>query len=70
MPRSKRSQKDLILEYLKEGNSINPMQALHKFNCFRLSAIIYVLRDDNHNIITKLIESHTGNKYAEYSLIN
>lgn len=69
MSRNKKSQKELILEHLKHGDSINPMLALHKFNCFRLAAIIHQLRNDRHNIVTKKIEAHTGNKYAEYTLI-
>ena len=29
-----------ILAYMREGNTITPLEALHKFNCFRLGARI------------------------------
>tara|TARA_R110000850_G_scaffold46278_1_gene116485 strand:+ start:1570 stop:1782 length:213 start_codon:yes stop_codon:yes gene_type:complete len=63
----KLSQKQQILQLLKEGTAVNPMLALHKFGCFRLAAVIHELRAD-YTIITRLIEAHTGTKYAEYSL--
>jgi len=56
------------LQLMKDGTSVNPMLALHKFGCFRLAAVIHRLRLDKHKITTKLVEAHTGNKYAEYSL--
>jgi hypothetical protein len=68
MPRSARSQKEVILELLQNGVKVNPMMALNRCGCFRLAAVINLLRADGHNITTNRIKSHTGNKYAEYSL--
>lgn len=34
------SQAQRILAYMKEGNTITPLEALHKFSCFRLGARI------------------------------
>lgn len=62
-----KSQNKQILEYLKNGNSITPIEALNLFGSFRLGARIKNLRDDGHNIITELVKD--GNKkYAKYSL--
>jgi hypothetical protein len=68
MPRQKQSQKSMILSMLEQGTKINPMLALNSCGCFRLAAVICDLRKEGHKIKTDKIESHTGNKYAEYSL--
>ena len=49
------TQNEQILDYLKSGKSITPLEALEKFGCFRLSARIFNLREDGYNIITKNI---------------
>ena len=60
------SQNNQILQYLKEGNSITPIEALSKFGCFRLSARIHDLKE-SHDIKTKTITK--GKKtFASYSL--
>tara|TARA_R100000656_G_scaffold124743_1_gene103693 strand:- start:62 stop:271 length:210 start_codon:yes stop_codon:yes gene_type:complete len=68
MPRNTVSQKEIILSMLEDGVKVNPMMALNRCGCFRLAAIIKNLRDDGYKIDTTRIRSHTGNKYAEYSL--
>ena len=40
----KLTQNQLILEHLKEHKTINPIQALELFGCFRLGARIYNLK--------------------------
>ena len=61
------SQKSKILKHLQEGMSITPIEALRDYGCFRLAAIIHVLREDNYNIITNMVKE--GDKtYAKYSL--
>ena len=64
----KKSQKENILEYLQIGNKITPLEALYKFGSFRLSAIIFELRQEGFNIIThnKTVD---GKTFAEYELI-
>lgn len=61
------TQNQRILDYLKEGKSITPLEALHRFDCFRLSARIHNLRKEGHNITTKNI-TKKGKTFAEYSL--
>lgn len=64
----KKTQNQMILEYLKSGKSITPLTALNKFGCFRLSARILNLREQGHAIITKNI-TRQGKTFAEYSLM-
>ena len=65
---SKKSQKENILEYLEIGNKITPLEALYQFGSFRLSAIIFELRQEGYNIIThnKTVD---GKTFAEYELV-
>ena len=64
----KKSQKENILEYLEIGNKITPLEALYQFGSFRLSAIIFELRQEGYNIIThnKTVD---GKTFAEYELV-
>ena len=66
------SQVTLILNHLKSGKEINPKEALVKFGCFRLSAVIFKLKYEGY-LIGSRIESYTkpsGKKghYAVYKL--
>ena len=64
----KKSQKENILEYLQIGNKITPLEALYQFGSFRLSAVIFELRQEGYNIIThkKKVDEKT---FAEYELV-
>ena len=68
MPRRSTSQELVILELLESGVKVTPMMALNRCGCFRLAEVIHTLRKKGHPIKTNRIESHTGNRYAEYSL--
>ena len=63
-----KSQRENILEYLEIGNKITPLEALYQFGSFRLSAIIFELRQEGFNIIThkKKVDKKT---FAEYELV-
>ena len=61
------SQSVAILNYLQTGGSLSPIEALNKFNCFRLAARIGDLRKEGHDIQTKTVKED-GKKYAVYSL--
>lgn len=66
----KPSQKTMILHHLESGYPITPLDALDKFRCMRLAAVIKTLRDEGHNIITKIDKSKgSGKGYAKYTLI-
>ena len=54
-----------ILDYLKSGKRLTPIDALNMFGCFRLGARAYDLKKAGHNIISEMIR--VGNKrVAEY----
>ena len=64
----KKSQNKLILEYLKKGHSITPIEALVMFDCWALAQRIAYLRNKGHNIEMNMIESH-GKRFAMYKII-
>ena len=49
------SQVQRLLEHLKNGHRITPIQALREFGIFRLVARIYDLRASGHQIERELI---------------
>ena len=63
------SQKEKVLTYLKQGNSITSWEAIHKFRCTRLSAIIFILKEQGNSIISQNLVSKNGTRYAEYTLL-
>ena len=44
------------------------MEALYKFECFRLPARIDQLRQEGHDIKTNMIKLASGKRIAEYSI--
>lgn len=62
-----KSQNEKILKHLLNGNSITPLQALHKFGCLRLSARIHNLRSDGYNINMDIVKKN-GKHFAKYYL--
>jgi hypothetical protein len=65
----KKSQKENILEYLKRGNKITPLEALYQFGSFRLSAVIFELRQEGYNIITDK-KKVDGKTFAEIRVMD
>ncbi len=65
------SQTDQILNYLQAGNVLTPLEALRKFNCLRLGARIYDLRQQGYVINSLMIkDDKSGKRYARYSLVS
>ncbi len=66
------SQNTQIIQYLEQGNSLDPLTALRKFSCFRLAARIKDLRDSGYSILTtkKVIHNKMGEEIivADYRL--
>ena len=63
------SQEVRILEYLQKGYSLTAMGALNLFQCFRLASRINALKNQGHNIVSKMrVDPGTKKKYAQYSL--
>lgn len=67
---NKASQASRILEFMRAGNSITPLEALYKFGCMRLGARIYDLKQEGHVIRTQLVkDENSGARYACYALV-
>lgn len=60
------SQAQQILEYLKAGNRITPLEALNMFGCLRLGGRVYDLKKLGHHIETKMIRTKNGKHVAQY----
>jgi len=66
---SHHSQCGQIRNWLQDGNAIDSITALHLFGCFRLAAVIHVLRHkDCLDIIGRWKISPRGKRYKEYLL--
>lgn len=64
------SQTTRIAEYLKEGNSITPLEALNLFGCFRLGARIADIKERYGWIIeSNRVTTTTGKRVASYKLV-
>jgi hypothetical protein len=64
------TQRSRVKKHLENGNSITPMDALERYGCFRLAAVIHDLKhDDNMQIEKELIKNKYGTKYAKYKLV-
>ena len=65
---SKRSQCDLILNYLQRGNGLTPIDALERFGCFRLAARVNDLRKRGYLIARGDVNLVNGKRCAIYYL--
>ena len=62
------SQNAMILNFLESGGSLTPIEALEKFQCFRLAARMNDLRKKGHVIQTEILKDDNGKSYASYSI--
>ena len=62
------SQNAMILNFLKSGGSLTPIEALQKFQCFRLAARMNDLRNKGYVIETEILKDVNGKSYASYSI--
>lgn len=65
----------MIEAHLLAYGSIEPLTALREYGCYRLGAIIFMLRSDGYNIETRHTDSRskiTGRpvRFARYVLID
>lgn len=67
---SKKSQADAIKDYLLQGHSITPLDALEMFGCFRLGARIADLKKQGYKIESTIKkDERTGKRYGLYKII-
>ncbi len=64
------SQMKLIKAHLEDGKTINPMEALISYGCFRLAARIKDLKDSGMFIDKAMKKDENGKRYAMYWEIN
>ena len=62
------SQTQQILEHLESGRKITALDALNRFNCFRLAARIADIKALGHTITRKMVKVDSGKMVAEYGL--
>ena len=65
---NKQTQEEVVLEYLKQGNTLSQLEATRKFNYIRLSAIVHSLNRKGHRISCEIIYPKSGTKYGLYKL--
>ena len=61
------SQKNRILTWLLDGNTLTAIQALTLFDCWSLAQRIADLRKDGNQIVSQIILARSGKRIAEYS---
>ncbi len=66
---SSKTQKALILKALQQGDRLTHLDAEKRFNCLRLGARIYDLKQQGHNIISERITVPSGKTVAQYRLV-
>ena len=62
------SQESNILKALKKGQKLTQLDAISEWNCYRLGARCFDLRQKGHKIITEMVTSSSGHHFARYSL--
>jgi len=64
------SQRANIKKHLEEGKSITALEALQLYGCFRLAAVIFVLKEDyGMDIQTEIIRNGKHKRFAKYTLV-
>ena len=61
-----KTQNQRILNHLQKGRKITPLQALDKFDCFRLSARINEIRNDGYPVQRDTVKTKSGKHVARY----
>jgi len=62
------SQNDLILNALKRGEKITPIEALSRFGCFRLASRVCDIRAMGYDVRKSIIKATNNKSFAQYYL--
>lgn len=62
------TQKTAILEHMRKGQPITPLEALSLYGCLRLGARIWDLKNDGWEIESAIVEQN-GKHFAAYRLV-
>lgn len=63
-----KSQTDRILEWMLEGHTITPLEALEKFKCFRLGARIADIKARGYLVYSEFVTTPSEKKVKQYHL--
>ncbi len=64
-----KTQEQMILEHLRSGRSLSPIEAMREYKILRLAARIEALRKDGYPIRTMMeSDRRTGKRWARYWL--
>lgn len=63
-----KSQEQQILNWLKAGNALTPLEALERFNALRLGGRIYDLKKHGYKIETEIVKLPSGKRVAAYKI--
>lgn len=63
------SQNKMIMGHLRRHKSITALTAINQYNCMRLAARIFDLKEAGHTINKEMIEISSGKRVARYTLI-
>lgn len=58
-----------LKKHIEAGRSITPLQALNKWGILRLGARILELRQEGLDIVTEMVRTKDGKRYAKYQLV-
>ncbi|HDR1007719.1 TPA: helix-turn-helix domain-containing protein [Pasteurella multocida] len=64
-----KAQSAQILKALKNGEKLTHLDAERRFNCLRLGARIYDLKQKGYPIETEMITVPGGKRVAQYSMV-
>ena len=62
-----KKQTEQIKTYLNQGHTLTAIEALEKFQCFRLASRIYDLKQEGYQINKIMITAENKKRYAQYS---
>jgi hypothetical protein len=63
------SQTDDILNHLRAGHALTPLEALQRFGVFRCAARILELRQCGYSIETDVLQLPNGKHIASYRMV-
>lgn len=73
MTHSRPNQAQKILDYMRKHGGITQMEAVDKLRCYRLSARIFELKEQGHNIISDRVqfknEDGETDSFVRYTLV-
>lgn len=68
----RKTQREKVLDYMREWGSITPLDALREFGCMRLATRVFELKQQGYNIVTVIENAENKNgepvHYARYVL--